>query len=191
MKYGIESAGFTTDFQFFNSVGRSINQRENTTQPSAYVDFTVNKGLWVINPSFRAQYYASLNNFSPEPRLGIKYNLSQIFRLKASAGIYSQNLISANSDRDVVNLFTDSFQDRTICRTNWFYLTAQPKTYPPNSKSKSCYSRFELDISKSITMNVEGYYKWFTQLTNLNRNKIFEDNSVNASRPDILKAITS
>ena len=188
LKYGIEIAGFTTDFQFFNSVGRSINQRENTTQPSAYVDFTINKGLWVINPSFRAQYYASLNNFSPEPRLGIKYNLSQIFRLKASAGIYSQNLISANSDRDVVNLFygflsgPDNLQDELVLPDG----TTKDITHRIQ-KANHAIAGFELDISKSITMNVEGYYKWFTQLTNLNRNKIFEDNSVNASRPDILK----
>ena len=59
----------------------------------------------VINPSFRAQYYASLRNFSPEPRIGLKYNISEKFRIKAASGVYSQNLISANSDRDVVNLF--------------------------------------------------------------------------------------
>ena len=188
LKYGVEIAGFTTDFQFYNSVGRSITQRENTTQPSAYIDFTINKGLWVINPSFRAQYYASLNNFSPEPRLGVKYNLSDRLRLKGSAGIYSQNLISATSDRDVVNLFygfvsgPEDLQDDLVNQDG----TVKELTHKLQ-KANHAIAGFELDISNSVTVNVEAYYKWFTQLTNLNRNKIFEDNENNATRPDILK----
>ena len=36
-------------------------------------------------------------------------------------------------------------------------------------------------------MNVEGYYKYFPQLTNINRNKIFDDNGDNSDQPDFLK----
>ena len=82
-----------------------MEQKNNTTELAGYVDGKIIKGLLVINPSFRAQYYASLRNFSPEPRIGLKYNISEKFRIKAASGLYSQNLISANSDRDVVNLF--------------------------------------------------------------------------------------
>ena len=69
IKYGIEVNGFTTDFNFFNSVGRKIEQQNNTTELAGYIDGKIIKGLLVINPSFRAQYYASLRNFSPEPRM--------------------------------------------------------------------------------------------------------------------------
>lgn len=188
LKYGVEVAGFTTDFSFFNSVGRSITQRENTTELAGYLDFTINKGLWVFNPSFRAQYYASLNNFSPEPRLGIKYNLHEKFRLKASGGIYSQNLISATSDRDVVNLFygflsgPENLQDELTLPDG----STQEITHKLQ-KADHAIAGFELDITDNIAVNVEAYYKWFNQVTNLNRNKIFEDNADNADRPDVLK----
>ncbi len=59
----------------------------------------------MIEPSFRLQWYASLSTVSPEPRLSMKYNVTDRFRLKFAGGLYSQNLISATSDRDVVNLF--------------------------------------------------------------------------------------
>ena len=36
-------------------------------------------------------------------------------------------------------------------------------------------------------MNLEGYYKYFSQLTNLNRNKVYDDNGEYADKPDILK----
>jgi hypothetical protein len=40
---------------------------------------------------------------------------------------------------------------------------------------------------KNLDLNVEGYYKDFTQLTDLNRDKIFEDDAAHASYPDSQK----
>ena len=91
IKYGFDINGFTTDFNFFNSVGREIKQNNNTTELAGYINAKIIKGLLVINPSLRGQYYASLRNFSPEPRIGLKYNITEKFRIKAAAGIYSQN----------------------------------------------------------------------------------------------------
>ena len=45
----------------------------------------------------------------------------------------------------------------------------------------------EYDLTSRINVNIEGYYKMFTQLTNLNRNKIFDDDAANSNRPDELK----
>ncbi len=188
VKYGIQIGGFSTNYSFFNSVGRQIQQEQFTTELSGYIDATINKGLWVFNPSFRAQYYASLGNFSPEPRLGLKYNFNENFRFKASGGIYSQNLISAASDRDVVNLFY-GFLSGPENLQNEFTLpdgSTQEVTHKLQ-KANHAIAGFEVDVSDNISINVEGYYKWFTQVTNLNRNKIFEDNAENADRPDILK----
>ena len=186
IKYGIEVNGFTTDFNFFNSVGRKIEQQNNTTELAGYVDGKIVKGLLIINPSFRAQYYASLRNFSPEPRLGLKYNITEKFRIKAASGLYSQNLISANSDRDVVNLFygflagPDNLQDsikldngNTVARKHAL------------QKATHAIFGFEIDLAKHLTLNVEGYYKWFNQLSNINRNKLYEENTDNVD--EILK----
>jgi hypothetical protein len=144
--------------------------------------------LLVINPGFRAQYYASLRSFSPEPRLGIKYNISENLRLKLAAGIYSQNLISANSDRDVVNLFygflsgPDNLQDNITMEDGSIVERR-------HSLQKSTHAIFgaEYDLSSSLMLNVEAYYKRFNQLTNLNRNKLYDDNSDNYDIPDEVK----
>ena len=104
-KYGFEILGFSTDFQFTNTVGTNISQKDNTTEMAGYMMYRINAGKMVIEPSLRVQYYASLGNLSLEPRLGYKYNVADKFRVKLAAGMYSQNLISANSDRDVVNYF--------------------------------------------------------------------------------------
>jgi hypothetical protein len=188
VKYGIEVNGFTTNFDFFNSVGRNIEQNNNTTELAAYVDSKIIKGLLVINPSFRAQYYASLRNFSPEPRLGLKYNLTEKFRIKAAGGIYSQNFMSANSDRDVVNLFygflsgPDNLQSEIVDENG----NSRDRTH---SLQKATHAIFgsEFDFNRHLTLNVEGYYKWFNQLTNINRNKLYDDNSDNYQIADVLK----
>jgi hypothetical protein len=176
IKYGIDINGFSTNFSFTNSVEREISQEENTTELAGYIDGKIIKGLLVLNPSFRAQYYASLKSFSPEPRIGAKYNVNEKFRLKAAAGLYSQNLISANSDRDVVNLFygflsgPDNLQDSILLDNG---KTIRRK----HELQKATHAIFggEVDLAKHFTLNIEGYYKWFNQLTNINRNKLYKE----------------
>ncbi|MFN4234720.1 MAG: TonB-dependent receptor [Bacteroidia bacterium] len=185
IKYGVEILGFQTDFQFYNELNRKIMQKDNTTEFATFVKVKKVWGKLVLEPSFRAHYYASLNNFSPEPRLGLKYNIDDRVRFKASGGLYSQNLIQANSDRDVVNLFygflsgPDNLPNRFTERDG----TTRDVTHRLQ-KGNHVIAGFEIDIARNLDFNVEVYNKNFTQLTNLNRNKIFEDNADNATRPD-------
>lgn len=188
IKYGVEILGFQTKFKFYNEFNRIIEQNDNTTEFATYVKVKKVLGKLVLEPSFRAHYYASLSNFSTEPRLGLKYNIAERIRFKASGGFYSQNLIQANSDRDVVNLFygflsgPDNLQDKFTKKDG----TTKDITHRLQ-KSNHAIAGFEIDIARNLDFNVEVYNKNFTQLTNLNRNKIFEDNSDNASKPDIEK----
>ncbi|MCK6694382.1 MAG: TonB-dependent receptor, partial [Thermoanaerobaculia bacterium] len=74
LKYGLELTGFRTDFTFINFRNIQFTQFENTTEIAAYMRWKRKIGPLVIEPGFRLQYYQSLNNLSPEPRLGLKYN---------------------------------------------------------------------------------------------------------------------
>jgi CarboxypepD_reg-like domain/TonB-dependent Receptor Plug Domain len=196
INYGIEVLGFTTAFNFRNAVNRLIEQNQSTTEFAAYVKYKwVSKETkLILEPGFRVQYYASLNNVSPEPRLGFKYNITKKFRMKGATGMYSQNLISAVSDRDVVNLFygflsgSDNLpRDFTTQAGEDVELTHKLQ------KANHFIFGFEWDPIDStqkfgnLTINIEGYIKQFTQLTNLNRNKLYEDDETNANIPDQLK----
>ena len=188
VKYGVEVLGFATDYEFFNALGQKNGDKQNTTELSGYLKYKWNFGKLILEPSFRLQYYASLNDYSPEPRFGFKYNVSDNFRVKLAAGMYSQNLISANSDRDVVNLFygflsgPDDLQDSISSKNG----NIKERTHALQ-KANHAIVGFEVDLGRRINVNVEGYYKQFTQLTNLNRNKIFEDTPDNSNRPDVFK----
>ncbi len=187
-KFGFQILGFKTNFAFENAVNQTIEQEENTTEIAGYLQYNFNFGKLVFNPSFRLHYYASLSTFSPEPRLGFKYNVTDNFRLKGAGGWYSQNFLSATSDRDVVNLFygflsgPDNLQDEFVEEDGTVReLSNRLQT------ARHAIVGFELDITRNFNVNVEGYYKWFTQLTNVNRNKLYEDNEANRDQPDVLK----
>jgi hypothetical protein len=188
-KYGFEILGFGTKFSFTNSVNQKIEQNENTTELAGYYLYKLNTGKLVLEPSLRFHYYSSLDAFSPEPRLGAKYNVSDRFRLKFASGMYAQNLISANSDRDVVNLFSGFLSGPENLQTTFVDEEGNVKDVKHKlQKAIHVILGFELDMGQHFTVNVEGYLKRFRQLTNINRNKIFdEDDSEFDDEPEVLK----
>tara|TARA_B110000046_G_scaffold55837_1_gene62409 strand:+ start:2573 stop:4885 length:2313 start_codon:yes stop_codon:yes gene_type:complete len=188
VKYGLEVVGFSTDYKFTNEVNRVIEQKQSTTELAFYIKYKKSLGKLILDPSMRLHYYASLSTLSPEPRIGAKYNVTDNFRLKGAAGIYSQNLIAANSDRDVVNLFNgylagpDNLQKDLILENG-----GSREITHALQKANHFIVGAEFDITRYINVNIEGYYKMFTQVTNVNRNKIFDDNDANFDRADELK----
>lgn len=174
VKYGIELTGFNTNFTFENYLGVNIGQNENTTEIGGYVRWKRKIGSLVIEPGFRLQYYQTLGTASPEPRLGLKYNITDKIRFKAAGGMYSQNLLSTVNERDVVNLFVGflSGPESTVYELGEDY-TKPGAQVAKHRLQKSWHSvgGFEFDILNNFDLNVEAYYKNFTQLLALNRNK--------------------
>ncbi len=169
-KYGIELLGFRTDFEFRNFLGVDFNQIENTTEIATFFKYKQNiKDKFLFEPSVRLHYYASLNDLSLEPRLGMKYNATSNLRFKFAGGLYSQNLISTVNERDVVNLFVGflSGPDQSIFKPG-----TTEKTNTRLQTSFHGVAGVEYDFSRDLSLNVEPYYKGFTQLINLNREKI-------------------
>lgn len=184
IKYGIEMLGFRTSFDFSNSIGRKISQQENTTELAGFVKYKLTQGKLLFEPGMRVQYYASLSNFSPEPRLALKYNFTDRFRMKMAMGLYSQNLMSANTDRDVVNLFYGFLSGPDNLQSEFDGNKVKHKL----QKSEHIILGAEVDPFKNVTLNVEVYYKNFSQLTNINRYKIFEDETGSYSdKPEYLR----
>ncbi|MBC8048096.1 MAG: TonB-dependent receptor [Fimbriimonadaceae bacterium] len=168
IKYGFEVVGFKTDYNFFNRLDQQYENTQFTTELGAFFKFRkVYASHFVFEPSVRFQYYSSLSEFSPEPRLGIKYNISQRFRVKLAGGLYSQNLISSKSDRDIVNLFSGylSGPDDDLFDANGTESTSHLQ------KSTHAIFGIEIDATDFIEINIEPYIKYFNQLIEINRNK--------------------
>ena len=183
LDYGIEIEGGKTDFNFYNSAGMHIQHEQNNTDLSGYAKYKMTFGKLLLEPGIRLIRYVSLSENSLEPRLGMKYNVTDRFRIKLAGGIYSQNLIAVNSDRDVVNLFYGFISSPT----------SLPSTYKGEDvdsklqKSQHIIFGTEVDITNHINLNVEGYLKRNSQLININKNKIYDDTPANADIPDYYK----
>ncbi len=188
IQYGIEVTGVSTDLKYFNSLGYELRQEKVSTELAGFINYKWRVGKWVFDPGVRMQYYATLAVMSPEPRFGFKWNVSDRFRIKGAAGLYSQNLIATNNDRDVVNLFYGFITapddvPATVTRPNGE--TSEIKD--PLQHASHAVAGFEFDISRKTSINVEGYYKYFGQVTNLNREKLYNDTPEFINKPDELK----
>lgn len=167
IKYGFDLRAVKTDFNFVNPYGIPLSQEQNTTEFSTYVKYRQSIGNLVIEPSARLMYYASQTRFSPEPRLGLKYNITDKIRLKAAGGFYSQNVLGTSNERDVVNLF-------------YGFLTS-PEASVPGLDGKNLTNKLqlarhavggiEIDVKDNLQLNIETYLKDFNQLIVVNRNK--------------------
>lgn len=176
IKYGVEMNGFRTDFEFYNTSNRRISQNENTSEINAFINYLKNFNKKILlETGLRMQRYASLQETTLEPRIRLKYNMTRRIRFKASAGMYSQNLMSAVSDRDVVNLFYGFLSGPTDLPETFLGEEVVSKL----QKARHAVAGFEFDVNSISEINIEGYIKEFTQVTNINRDKIFDNNAEN------------
>jgi len=188
LNYGINIGGFNTTFETFNEAKTKIEATNFSTEIGVYLSYRFVSTRFIVQPSFRAQVYASLGTVSPEPRLGIKFNANEWLRFKASGGRFSQNFTSASSDQDVVNLFNGLLSAPTNVQETFVTMYQNEKT-PKNGLQIAWHAigGVEIDITKKLSINLEGYYKYFTQLSNININKIYPDNADYNTEPDELK----
>lgn len=176
LKYGIEVSGYHTSLNYSSDFNQSITLDRQSTLAAVFVEYRRNFGdKFILDPSIRVQYYSSISKVSPEPRLGLKYNITDNVRLKAGAGLYSQNIISTKSDRDIVNFFSGYLlsPDQTITNT---------KGEPIATNLQTAYhllGGLEVDVNR-LEFNLEPWYKNFTRNIELSRVKAF------SSDPDFL-----
>ena len=178
--YGIQLNGFSNDLTITNSLGLQTEDQGNNTEFSTY--FTYKKAFQrqtmqpdgsidfftraIIEPSVRIHYYNDQSQVMLEPRLRAKLNFDRI-SFQASGGIYSQNMITAVSDRDVVQLFQG-------------YLAA-PNQSVANQQidkhflqvAKHVVGGVQIEILPGLTTDFEGWLKNFDQITNINRQRQF------------------
>ncbi|GIV23435.1 MAG: TonB-dependent receptor [Bacteroidia bacterium] len=179
LAYAVDVRGFSTDFLFTNALGFITQQSQSNTEFAAYVRYQKafrkeeldEKGeirfftRAVVEPSLRLHFYNTYGYFSIEPRLRAKYNGNR-WSLQAAAGRYTQNWVAAVSDRDVVILFQG-------------FLTA-PELAANRQLAHALQEAYHLTFGGeyqlgAALLSAEGWYKRFTQLTIINRERLFPE----------------
>ncbi len=167
LKYGVEVSGLHTALDYVNPYGFPTTLDRRHTLAGLFAIFRKNiEERLIIEPSIRLQYYTTLSRISPEPRLGIKLNISDNVRLKAAAGLYSQNIISTKSDRDIVNFFNGFLlsPDQEILNTKGERVKNNLQT------AQHLAGGIEVDV-RDVELNLEPWYKRFSSNIELNRAK--------------------
>ena len=171
LSYGLEILGTWTDYKFISPYGWNIRQFLYSSELGLYLKYKWVIKKFLIEPGARLQAFGKQNTVRLEPRLAVKYNVTKDFRLKLAGGLYSQNIMGATSDQDVVNLFYGF-----LVVSEGVVGDTLNKRIVKNSVQKGEHAVFgiEWDPAKSLTVNIEGYVKNFSQLTNINRYQIFD-----------------
>ncbi|MBL7897547.1 MAG: TonB-dependent receptor [Crocinitomicaceae bacterium] len=190
LDYGFGFNYFQTDFETFNEINRKIEEHNSSVEAGAYINYrhvSANRRM-VIEPGIRFQGYASVGVITAEPRLSAKYNITEFFRFKMAGGYFTQNFTSTTSDKDVVNLFY-GFITAPQDLPSTFVQPDGDEIDVRNGLQKAWHAigGFEVDLTKKLSLNIEGYYKWFNQMTNVNANKLFEDDETTSQIADVLK----
>ena len=184
LRYGVDMMWNTTDTKFEQ---QTESYKQYTSDIGLYMIFKGFLGNFLYEPSMRVSYYASASEVVFEPRLSLKYNITDCFRLKAAVGKYSQSFIDTKSDRDIVNLFTgylttdvnlpggvvSSYRGEDV--TNYI------------EKSNHFIFGFEWDMFSHLSLNMEGYYKTMSNLIAINRDRLYDNDREHSSYPDHLK----
>ena len=86
LKMGVDVVGYNTNYEYYTIYHSQRLIEDHTTDLSLFVKYKYNfRNKLLIEPGFRLQYYYSLGQASPEPRLAIKYNILKNLRLKLAA----------------------------------------------------------------------------------------------------------
>ncbi|MCS7086503.1 MAG: TonB-dependent receptor, partial [Bacteroidia bacterium] len=120
--------------------------------------------------SFRLHWYNNQGVVTAEPRLRTKLNFDRV-SLQLAGGFYSQNLVSATSDRDVVALFQGFLSAPDV--------ELQGKRFG-NALQYSWHALagVQVEILPNLETSLEAWYKNFPQLTNINRERLFPEDPV-------------
>ena len=192
-KYGVGLVSNNTGFFSFDPKFKKEEQVANNAELYSYMKYRWNYSKrFILEPGIRVHYYASIGNLRAEPRVGAKFFLTEKIRLKGSLGLYSQNLVSTQSDRDVVALFQGfiSSPDQVYGKNE----NINSNSNNPSLKSKlqtaiHYVAGIEYDVNEDWEISLEPYVKKFSNFINVNRNRIFPDQPLFISESSLARGI--
>lgn len=185
-------SGTGTNLQTENTADVPVGESQTSDELSGFfkLKYISPNKKFVLEPGFRAQYYASIPEFSPEPRIDAKYNLTKKFRLKFAAGLYSQTLVSTIDETQVVDLFYGIITSPPTSDLPNNFTQQNGSTAAVTNPLQRAYhitAGFEWDPIKDMHINVEAYLKDFLQTTTLNYDQIYPNTSEYTNiKPDTL-----
>lgn len=156
-----------TDWTAISPSGQTMGRPKGNTEFGVFGKYKMAFENFILEPGLRFQYYISYGAPSVEPRLSAKWNATDKLRFKAGGGLYSQNLLATQSDRDVVALFYGFVTSPEEVVDGRGVITRGATL----QRAWHAVLGLEYDISPNFTINVEPYVKQFDPFISVNLNK--------------------
>lgn len=161
LNFGIENKFISTGLKMQNLYGRKISFDQSGYGLAGFANYKFYRYENVgFNLGMRINF-ASLSELRPfllEPRINVTYKPLPTLSLKAGLGRYSQELVTVSNENDLISIF-------------------EPWTIIQPNIAASEATQFTLGLSYFLTENfsvdLEGYYKYLTNLSEANYNKYF------------------
>jgi hypothetical protein len=143
-----------------NSAGYYISNYGYVSEANLWVNYKLLQlGFLIGEFGFRENlaYLLEHPGYSFEPRMSLKYKLNESLSIKGAFGRYHQNLITTSNEDEVLPLFE-----------TWMPIEGG---YLPERCDHYIFG-IDGDLSRSVNLSLQGYYKKYTNLLGYNLNKI-------------------
>ena len=185
VEYGVEVVGMRTDFQTTNPLGWVWSNRRT---PPSWADTWITPSSVAHGLCSRASVYVLQFVGQNASRTALRYQVQgeRTLALEGGSGhvLPERDLGQLGPRRGELVLWIpcgpQELPDELI----------YPNEDEPVDRRHSLQTAnhlvtgLEFDVTERLNVNVEGYVKHFTQLTNFNRNKLFPDNQRYANEPE-------
>ncbi|MFH0761311.1 MAG: TonB-dependent receptor [Bacteroidota bacterium] len=169
--WGTEMNVMHTSHTFQGLSGITQEDEYFTTEILTYIETGINLGRFLLEPGFRLNYYADRNFLSPEPRLKIRFKISDRLNLNFAGGFYSQNLVSTTSTEDVVNIFQGYYIGPFWVKNDY------KGTYIVNKFQLARHAVAGISYlgPKNLKLTAEIYVKDYYRMINYNRYRMYDE----------------
>lgn len=159
LSYGFSFILPKTEYSFQNSSGLLVNNTLNQQESGFFVKYRFGRieGL-NIDLGFRSNFEYITENvaYAFEPRVKVTFQPFSFATLKASYSRYHQTMVTTANEDDIIPLFE-------------IWLPVKKPYYP--ERCDEYVGALETDLTSNISLNIQGYFKRFTNLLVYNLKK--------------------
>ncbi|HEX2960786.1 MAG TPA: TonB-dependent receptor [Ignavibacteriales bacterium] len=161
LNFGIENKFISTGLKMQNLYGKNISFDQSGYGLTGFANYKFYRYENIgFNLGMRVNFatISELRPFLLEPRINVTYKPIPTLSLKAGLGRYSQEMVTLSNENDLISIF-------------------EPWTIIQPNIAASEATQFTLGLSyfltENFTVDLEGYYKYLTNLSEANYNKYF------------------
>jgi len=137
---------------------------------------------WIIEPGLHLRVYSGIFTLYPEPRIKLRYNITENLSLNLAGGLFSQNLSSTTSEQDVVSIFQGYYTG--IDKLQDYY--RGKRIFKPTQQAWHAVAGLSWFDRHNLKLSAEAYVKDFYRLINSNPHQIYDYTGYDPDVPEYL-----